>query len=294
MKLKHRTGLLPLLAGALAWILLSALSPAVESFAPGVQAEVTVLMYHSIVTRDSYGGMYAVPLSRLEDDLAGLQARGYHFVSPRMLLDFVDEGAALPEKPVLLTFDDGYRNNFTLLPGLLERYDAYGVVAVVGRYCDAAPSPEKDTSPHISIGWEELEKIAAECSRLTLASHSYDLHETGPRLGSGLLPGESQAHWQEVFCRDAQQMTQALEEHLGSRPWIYAYPFGVIAPGADDLLQAIGFRMTFSCREERCVLRQGDGSCLLSMGRFNRDGRLSSEEFLEKVECKASAALFSR
>lgn len=288
--MKHRAGLLPLLAGALAWMLLSALSPALESFAPGVQAEVTVLMYHSIVTRDSYAGMYAVPLSRLEDDLAGLQARGYHFVSPRMLLDFVDEGASLPEKPVLLTFDDGYRNNFTLLPGLLERYDAYGVVAVVGRYCDAAPSPETDTSPHISIGWDELASIAAECPRLTLASHSYDLHETEPRLGSGLLPGESQAHWQEVFCRDAQRMEQALEEHLGFRPWIYAYPFGVIAPGADDLLRAMGIRMTFSCREERCLLRQGDGDCLLSMGRFNRDGRLSSGEFLERMESKTPAA----
>lgn len=258
--------------------------PAGQTFSPENGVTVRVLMYHSIVTVPAYAGMYAVTMEQLERDLAGLQARGYHFVSPRMLLDFVDEGTSLPEKPVLLTFDDGYRNNLTLLPALLEQYDAYAVVAAVGKYCENAPDPALDASPHISMSWEDMALAAKDVPRITLANHSYALHETGPRLGCGCLPGESQAHWQQVFCADIEKMQQTMQEHCGNAPYIFAYPYGQVPPGADELLQRMGIRITLSCNARDTLLRQGDGAALLSMGRFNRDGRLTSETFLKGLE----------
>lgn len=285
-KLSRRTAawLLPLCAAALLLCLWFAPNlPAAQVFAPDDSVTVQVLMYHSIVSTPAYAGMYAVPAEQLAQDLAGLQTAGCHFVSPRMLLDFVDEGAPLPEKPVLLTFDDGYRNNLTLLPELLEQYDAYAVVAAVGRYCENAPDPAADASPHISMSWEDMAQAAEQFPRLTLANHSYAMHETAPRLGCGRLPGESQAHWQQAFCDDVQKMQDTMEQVCGSAPLIFAYPYGNIPPDADALLQRMGFRITLSCYTRDTVLRQGDGGALLSMGRINRDGRLSSGEFLRRL-----------
>lgn len=288
MGLKQRKQLLRRLAPVLAalCLLLPLLRPAVrQAFAPEEGVTLNILMYHSIVTSEANAGLYAVTLGQLEQDLAGLKARGYHFVSPRMVLDYTDEGAPLPEKPVLLTFDDGYRSGLTLLPALLERYAAYGVVAPVGSYCDAALQ-DGDGSPHSSMCWKDMARAALELPRITLANHSYALHSIRPRLGCGRLPGESQERWQKLFLEDTEKMQSAMEEVCGSAPYIYAYPYGNIPEGADELLRQQGFSMTFSCYERPCVLRQGDRDGLFSMGRFHRDGRLQSADFLDQWEEK--------
>ena len=272
---------------ALFFLLLLLLRPAVlQAFAPEEGVTLNILMYHSIVASEANAGLYAVTLAQLEQDLAGLKARGYHFVSPRMVLDYTDEGAPLPEKPVLLTFDDGYRSGLTLLPPLLERYGAYAVVAPVGSYCDAASRQADDSSPHGSMRWEDMAQIARELPQITLANHSYALHSTRPRLGCGRLPGERRERWQQIFLEDTEKMQRAMEDICGSAPYIYAYPYGNVPEGADGLLRQQGFSMTFSCYERPCLLRQGDRDGLFSMGRFNRDGRLQSADFLDRWEEK--------
>ena len=67
-------------------------------------------------------------------------------------------------------------------------------------------------------------------------------------------------------------------------PLCYAYPFGQISPGADRLLSELGFRVTLSCSEKRSVLTSGDPACLFSLGRFNRDGRLTTAAFMARTE----------
>ena len=71
---------------------------------------------------------------------------------------------------------------------------------------------------------------------------------------------------------------------LGS--WIGSwtlYAFGQITEGADGLLEELGFRVTLSCNEQSSTLIAGDPDCLYSLGRFNRDGRLSTAEFMTKL-----------
>ena len=105
-------------------------------------------------------------------------------------------------------------------------------------------------------------------------------------LGCSRLPGESREHWQQIFLEDTEKMQRAMEDICGSAPYIYAYPYGSVPEGADALLRQQGFAMTFSCYERPCVLRQGDRDGLFSMGRFNRDGRLQSADFLDRWEGK--------
>lgn len=255
---------------------------AVEVFAPpGTQRELLVIMYHSLVTNDSAAAQYVCPISRVESDLAWLRDNGYTAVSLAQLTAYADGAGTLPPKPVLLTLDDGYRNNLTLLPDLLEQYDMRAVIAVVGEYADIYTASGEDGSPHTCMSWPDVRR-AAEEPRLELACHSYYFHHLESRRGAARKQGEGLADWQAALTADTLAIKQALEEH-GGAPVCYAYPFGQISAGADELLGELGFRVTLSCSERRSVLTLGDPDCLFSLGRFNRDGRLSTAEFMATI-----------
>ena len=133
-----------------------------ETFSPrGTTVELAVIMYHSLVTSESGAAQYVCPIQRVETDLQWLCENNFESVSLAQLIAFADGEGALPAKPVLITLDDGYRNNLTLLPPLLERYDAHAVISVVGEYTDIYTASGEDGSPHSCMSWEDLSQAAA-------------------------------------------------------------------------------------------------------------------------------------
>ena len=256
---------------------------AVEVFAPpGTSCRLPVIMYHSLVTSDSAADQYVCPISRVESDLAWLRDNGYTSVSLAQLVAYADGTGTLPKKPVLLTLDDGYRNNLTLLPTLLEQYDMRAVISVVGEYTDIYTASGEDGSPHSCMSWEDLNR-AAGVERIELACHSYYFHHLTGRKGCARKDGESLDDWRAALTADTLAIRQALEEQCGVIPLCYAYPFGQITEGADQVMQQLGFRVTLSCNEQSSTLTAGNRDCLFSLGRFNRDGRLSTEAFMARA-----------
>lgn len=80
-----------------------------------------VLMYHKI-SEDGYNDYLTVPVKDLEKQFNYLLTEGYTPVLLSDLVNYVELGKALPRKPVLITFDDGYRDNFTVMYPLLKKY----------------------------------------------------------------------------------------------------------------------------------------------------------------------------
>ena len=89
-----------------------------------------VIMYHSVLKDGARIGKYVVSPDSFEHDLAFLKDNGYETVSISDLTDFVYEGKKLPEKPVMITFDDGYYNNLVYAAPLLEKYNMKAVISV--------------------------------------------------------------------------------------------------------------------------------------------------------------------
>lgn len=272
-----------------AFVLLAALlsgllrGPALEVFSPpGTRCRLSVIMYHSLIKTEAGADRYVCPIARVESDLIWLRNNGYTSVSLEELIAFADGTGTLPPKPVLLTLDDGYRNNLTLLPALLEQYDMRAVIAVVGEYADIYTASGEDGSPHTCMSWDDLRRAARE-ERLELACHSYYFHHLESRKGAARKQGESVADWQTALTADTLAIKRGLEQQCGVTPVCYAYPFGQISDGADRLLAELGFRVTLSCNEQSSTLTSGDPDCLYSLGRFNRDGRLSTAEFMVKL-----------
>lgn len=267
---------------ALLMLLLLPAPQTVEVFAPhGTAVSLPVIMYHSLVTGEARADAYVCPISRVESDLQWLRDKGYQPVTLKQLVDFADGRGTLPPKPVLLTLDDGYRNNLTLLPPLLEQYNACAVIAVVGEYADMYTATGEDGSLHSCMSWQDVAR-AAQQPRLELACHSYYFHHLEGRNGSARKANEAYAHWQEAFRSDTEAILQALREH-GAEPLCYAYPFGQITEGADGILKDLGLRVSLSCSEVQSTVTCGDPDSLFSLGRYNRDGRMSTEAFMKKL-----------
>ena len=80
------------------------------------KVRVPILMYHYIsdppADADIYRKDLSLPPSRFESHLKYLKDNGYQTITLDELLDFLTTGKPLPEKPVILTFDDGYADNY--------------------------------------------------------------------------------------------------------------------------------------------------------------------------------------
>lgn len=95
----------------------------------------------------------------------------------------------LPEKPVLITFDDGQQSVLEYALPLLEKYDMRAVAAVVGAYCDAEEGTAARSPEYSYLSWAEVAELAAS-GRFDIACHTQDMHrESSPRRGCLPKPG---------------------------------------------------------------------------------------------------------
>ncbi len=94
--------------------------------------ELVVIMYHSVLKDTARSGKYIVTPDNLENDIKYLAEHGYTSVLPSDIISYVYENKPLPEKPYLITLDDGSYNNLTYVLPILERNNAYALISVVG------------------------------------------------------------------------------------------------------------------------------------------------------------------
>lgn len=194
-----------------------------------------ILMYHHVVSDDQTCNDMTVTVSHLESDLKWLSDNGYHTVLPRELA----AGEPLPEKPVLITFDDGYRSNYYLAYPLLQKYQTKAVISIVVYMQDVCAST--------FLSWEMCKEMA-DSGLVEIGSHTYRLHNFDGRGGlftyggiNGIQrkPEESDEDFQTRVLDDLQKSHDMIEENLGQDVTFFAYPFGVSEPDAKELIDSL-------------------------------------------------------
>ncbi len=240
-----------------------------------------IIMYHSILPDLQYAGKYVLPPSVLEEDMQYLSARGYETVTIDDLLRYVDYGTSLPEKPVMLTFDDGYLNNCVYLPPLMEKYGMKAIVSPVGKFSDDYTANGDRNVYYAMATWDDLKTLASS-PFFELQSHSYNLHAQSPRHGAKRCAGESDEVYQAMLAADLSAMQDALEARCGVRPQAFVYPFGGVEDASGPVLRALGFRASLSCSEIVNTITR-DSACLWLLGRYNRPYGISTEDFMAKL-----------
>ncbi|AMR28783.1 hypothetical protein A0257_17900 [Hymenobacter psoromatis] len=160
-----------------------------------------------------------------------------HAITPITFRDYQDFAsgrrplAEFPKRPIVLTFDDGYTDNYTNLLPLMQQYGYRGVLYLLGDFevrhnqWDLAVDP---TEPRADI-MNEAQKRAFVAAGWEIGAHT----QTHPRLAA-LPPAEAAA--------EISQSKAELERRLGIEIQSFAYPYGDFSPETKRLVAEAGFR----------------------------------------------------
>lgn len=241
-----------------------------------------IIMYHSIIKDEGRSGEYVITPIELEKDLLYLKQNGYNTVFVNDVIRYVKRGGELPEKPVILSFDDGTYNYREYLLPLLEKYDMKATVSIVGAYTDVACEEAEPDPAYSYLDWQDV-SVLRDSGRVEICSHSYDMHNLEGRRGVGQLEGESYEDYRKAFLNDTTKLQKLCDEHCGFQPNVYTYPFGITCESARRLVKNMGFEASLGVEEKMNIIKKGDESCLFGLYRYNRSGVISTEEFMKKA-----------
>lgn len=185
-------------------------------------------MYHYLSEpppgADRYRRDLSVSPALFEQHLDYLRASGYQTISLYDLLYHLTLGWPLPERPVILTFDDGYRDNYVNAFPLLKSHDYSATFFVVTELVTRATAGMKEPNGYqyaaAYVTWDQLREMAA--AGMHVECHAR-VHEDLTRNDSDRLT------WQVLGCREM------IEAELGQRPRFVSYPSGIY----DDRVQAL-------------------------------------------------------
>ena len=244
------------------------------------QINLPVLMYHGITDNPDLVNEYLISDSMLEDDLLWLKDNGYTTISAAQLVAYVENGAKLPEKPVLLTFDDGYCNNYTLAFPLLQKYNAKAIISVIGSESDISSSTIYRDCSHSNLTWGEA-AIMAGTGLVEIGNHTYDLHSnTGARKGADKKAGESQEAYRKILSEDLLTNQQRIREATGRNALVFAWPLGAYPSdgSANPILKDLGFKISLTSYQIMNTIEKGNPDSLFGLKRFLRTPEFSMEK----------------
>lgn len=199
-----------------------------------------ILMYHDFVEGDGAGcNDWTTTADRFREDLQWLSDHGYTTVLPSELI----RGDPLPEKAVLLTFDDGYVSNYTIAFPLLQEFNAKAVISVITHWVT-------DGDPGF-LTWAECREMAdsglVEFGSHTNYSHADSIQRT---------EGETQEDYEARIFPDIQTSIDLLEDNVGTEVQFFAYPHGTTEEWASGFL-AEHFGMTVTTQHGPADLSGG-------------------------------------
>ena len=179
---------------------------------------VPILTYHSL---DDSGSVVSVPPAVFEQHMRWLSAHGLHCIRLDELLDAWTGAGALPPRPVVLTFDDGYANVLRVgVPVLRElgfRATVFAIPGMTGGW-NEWPGQAPGIPRLRLLSWAELEELLE--AELEVGAHTM----RHPRLSA--LPDREAA-------REITESRTALEQRLGRPVRTFAYPFGSVGSTHD-------------------------------------------------------------
>ncbi len=240
-----------------------------------------IIMYHSVLKNPKEQSKYIVTPDQLEKDLLWLKQNGYTSIFMSDVIDYVYNGTELPEKPIVITFDDGYYNNLTYLYPLLVKHNMKAVISIVGSYSEAFDESMDLNPAYAYLIWDNIKQMA-ESGYVEFQNHSYDFHSVGARKGAQIKKDESLEHYKKVFCSDVEKLQRVLTEKCSVTPNTFTYPFGYVCNESETLLMEMGFKASLSCYEKINYITR-DKKCLFGLKRFNRDSTFSTEKFMSKI-----------
>jgi peptidoglycan/xylan/chitin deacetylase (PgdA/CDA1 family) len=204
-------------------------------------------MYHEIATRPETASRHAVPPEAFEAQLDFLAANGFTTVTASGLAADLATGIPVPERTVVLTFDDGFADFHQRALPLLCRYGFTATVFVTTGWVADAGKHSAGRRPGPMLSWSQIAEAAA--AGIEIGAHSHR-HPQLDQLGKDRLRTEL------TVCKSL------LEDRLGTAVPGLAYPFGYSSSAVRRAVRQAGY--TYACAVANLVAAAGQDQFALS------------------------------
>ncbi len=183
---------------------------------------VPILLYHYVEYVKDEGdtirkSLNIVPIV-FEEEVKTLKDAGFVFITPKDLADLYDDKIKLPKKPIILTFDDGYRDFYTDVFPILKKYNIKAIAYIVPNFLD---KPNNLTSRQLK---EIVQSGLVEIGAHTM-NHTYLAGLPLKRVRS-----------------EIEESKKYLEEKTGIPIVSFAYPYGAFDNQAIQVVKDVGFK----------------------------------------------------
>ena len=238
-----------------------------------VSRDVPVLMWHNLAEESS--GDMTISVDTFRAQIEALHEAGFKTVSLQQLYDYVHFGTELPEKPIVLTFDDGYFSNYEYAYPILREYGMQATIFAIG--VSVGKDTYKDTdhamTPH--FGADEAREMV-DSGLISVQSHTFDMHQWPPfedgnaQVRETLLPfdGEADADYEAAVEADFAESRELLESITGQPVNALAFPEGAYVTLTQDALRSAGAELTFTTVRAVNTVVKGLPQSLCAMPRF--------------------------
>lgn len=179
---------------------------------------IPVVYYHAVKTVPK--NQLCMPPEQLEEQMKYLYDNQFQSVSLNELYDFFYGNGTLPDKPIVITFDDGYKDNYTNALPILRKYRFAATVFVTVGQDGSDFLTREEMKELLEAGWE-------------IESHTM----THPELSK---LDQAKLKW------ELQKSKEVLESDLGQEVKFLAYPYGKFNEAVIKAAQEAGYIMAFT------------------------------------------------
>lgn len=212
---------------------------------------IPILMYHHIVEDESEVNLITLTLTRFEQDIAYLKKKKYTPISFKDLIDFKEGKSKLPKKPIIITFDDGYYNNYKHAYPVLVRENVKATIFVIGARLGV--TSYNNDPRYTYFAWKDAKEMY-QSNLIEIQPHTYNLHfyKENNDHGHGVLAiaDETEQHHYDRFALDTQKVIQCIKTNTGSDSYVFSYPYGDYNSTNETLLKNMGFKVSTTTKND--------------------------------------------
>jgi len=246
--------------------------------------QVPILCYH-VISEDKSSTMYT-PYWKFEEHLKALQDNGYTAITPQQLYEAYYLNKELPQKPIMITFDDGYYDNYTLGYPLLQKYNMQATIFIIASLIDEHNN-ESSTGGLPRLSWDNIRTMQ---SHVTVQSHTFNSHSKtkGPKgreVGMIATPMNVDGQWEtdtQYWIRIGKDFLAAeklMKEKVGYGSYIFSYPYGQFSEITKKVLEQMEIPLAVTIQKDIAT----SASDVYAIPRIIVNGNWSGQQLLSHL-----------
>lgn len=208
--------------------------------------QVPILCYHHIrpirmASKANKG--YEVTVAQFKEQMKILADSGYQTITPDQYYEYLTRGAALPEKPVMITYDDTSEEHFTIAKPEMEKYGFKGVFYIMTISINRPNYMTREQIKQLSDDGHIIGSHTWDHSRVDRYKYENVIEERGVK--------KTVNDWDQQLAGTKKK----LEEITGKPVEHFAYPFGIWSSEGIPEIEKRGYKMAYQLSTKRDSLQ---------------------------------------